>query len=99
MQIPPGLELSNTANMVCRLRKSLYGLKQPPRAWFDRMTRVVKKDKVNKCQSDHTISVKHSMEGKVTLFIVYVDNIVITENDFDQIDHLKAYHRNLKLRT
>lgn len=27
MQIPPGLESSNTSNMVCRLQKSLYCLK------------------------------------------------------------------------
>lgn len=90
MQIPPGLESSSTANMVCRLRKSLYGLKQSPRAWFDRLTRVVKKDGFNQCQSDHTMFVKHSMEGKVALFIVYVDDIVITGNDYDQIDHLKG---------
>lgn len=90
MQIPPGLESSSTANMVCRLRKSLYGLKQSPRAWFDRLTRVVNKDGFNQCQSDHTMFVKHSMEGKVALFIVYVDDIVITGNDYDQIDHLKG---------
>lgn len=78
MQIPPGLESSSTANMVCRLRKSLYGLRQAPRAWFDRLTRVVKKDGFNQCQSNHTMFVKHSMEEKVALFIVYVDDIVIT---------------------
>lgn len=30
------------------------------------------------------------MEGKVALFIVYVDDIVITRNGYDQIDHLKG---------
>ena len=41
MQIPPRLESPNTSNMVCKLHKSLYGLKQSPRAWFDRLTKVV----------------------------------------------------------
>nr|KYP62129.1 hypothetical protein KK1_016654 [Cajanus cajan] len=34
--------------------------------------------------------VKHSVEGKVALFIVYVNDIVITGNDYDQIKHLKG---------
>lgn len=38
MKIPHGIESSSTANMVCKHRKSLYGLKQSPRAWFDRLT-------------------------------------------------------------
>lgn len=35
--------------------------------------------------------IKHSLEGKVTLFIVYVDDIVITGDDHDQIEHLKNF--------
>ena len=32
MDIPPGFEDNTTSNKVCQLRKSLYGLKQSPRA-------------------------------------------------------------------
>lgn len=89
MKIPPGLESPSNSNMVCRLRKSLYGLKQSPRAWFDRLTKVVKQDGFVQCQADHTMFVKHSVDGKIALFIVYVDDIVITGDDYDQINHLK----------
>ncbi|CAL5375989.1 unnamed protein product [Camellia sinensis] len=34
MDIPPGFEDHQTEGKVCKLRKSLYGLKQSPRAWF-----------------------------------------------------------------
>ena len=99
MQIPPGCEAANTSNKVCKLRKSLYGLKQSPRAWFERLTRVVKKEGFTQCQSDHTMFVKHSLEGKVTLFIVYVDDIVITGDDHNQIDHLKSFlERELEVK-
>ena len=34
MEIPPGFRSRETEGKVCRLTKSLYGLKQSPRAWF-----------------------------------------------------------------
>ncbi|RVW87679.1 Retrovirus-related Pol polyprotein from transposon RE1 [Vitis vinifera] len=43
MEIPPGFEESMAKNQVCKLQKSLYGLKQSPRAWFDRFTKAVLK--------------------------------------------------------
>lgn len=64
MDIPPGFEYKTTLNKVCKLLKSLYGLKQSPRAWFDRVTRVLKVDGYNQCQLDHTLFVKHAAKGK-----------------------------------
>lgn len=43
MSLPPGFEKNLGRNKVCRLRKSLYGLKQLPRAWFERFGSVVKR--------------------------------------------------------
>ena len=42
MQIPPGFENDQAANKVCKLKKFLYGLKQPPRAWFGKFSHVLK---------------------------------------------------------
>ena len=36
MQFPPGFR-TNDKNKVCRLHKSLYGLKQSPRCWFAKL--------------------------------------------------------------
>ncbi|KAJ9549083.1 hypothetical protein OSB04_021626 [Centaurea solstitialis] len=35
MDVPPGLNLEESFCKVCKLRKSLYGLKQSPKAWFE----------------------------------------------------------------
>lgn len=80
MEIPPDFEFESTTNKVCRLKKSLYGLKQSPRAWFHRFTTVLKEDGYTQGQADHTLFVKHAEEGKITVLIVYVDDIVLTGN-------------------
>ena len=59
MEIRLSLETRSNINQVCRLEKFLYGLKQSPRAWFDRFTKVVKRYGYSQCQSDHTLFVKH----------------------------------------
>ena len=40
MEVPPRFELEK--NKVCRLKKTLYGLKQSPKPWFGRFARVMK---------------------------------------------------------
>ena len=58
-EIPPNFDNLVTSNKVYRLKKSLYGLKQSSRVWFDRFTKAVKKCIYNQCQTDHTMFVKH----------------------------------------
>ena len=42
MILPPGFCKEEEKTRVCKLKKSLYGLKQSPRAWFDRFAEVIK---------------------------------------------------------
>ena len=42
MELPPGFGGNFDKKKVCRLKKSLYGLKQSPRAWFERFGKTVK---------------------------------------------------------
>ncbi|RVW81338.1 Retrovirus-related Pol polyprotein from transposon TNT 1-94 [Vitis vinifera] len=41
MEQPPGFVAQGESGLVCRLRHSLYGLKQSPRAWFSRFSSIV----------------------------------------------------------
>ena len=43
---------------VCKLRKTLYGLKQSPRAWFGRFKEAMKRYGYNQSNFDHTMSIK-----------------------------------------
>ncbi|CAN0870173.1 Retrovirus-related Pol polyprotein from transposon TNT 1-94 [Linum grandiflorum] len=93
MEIPEGVQHNHSRNSVCKLEKSLYGLKQSPRAWFERFSNTVKSSGYTQCQTDDTMFVKHRQEGKITILIVYVDDIIITGNDEEEIQRLKG---NLK---
>nr|KYP73849.1 Retrovirus-related Pol polyprotein from transposon TNT 1-94 [Cajanus cajan] len=81
MEIPPGFEVQNERNKVCLLKKALYGLKQSPRAWFGRFTKAMVSLGYRQSQGDHTLFIKHSSTGKLTLLLVYVDDMIIAEDD------------------
>ena len=90
MHIPPGFETGQTNGKVLRLCRSLYGLKQSPRAWFDRFRQSMLKRGYIQSNADHTLFYKHAT-SKVAILIVYVDDIVITRNDIAEIVDLKKY--------
>lgn len=89
MDVPPGLDTEDSFRKVCILKKSLYGLKQSPRSWFERLTRVVKKHGFTQCQTDHTMFIKSASTGKKAIMIVYVDDIILTGDHVEELKHLK----------
>ncbi|CAN6709377.1 unnamed protein product [Malus baccata var. baccata] len=87
MDFPPGYDAGGKTG-VCRLRKSLYGLKQSPRAWFGRFTQVMRRIGYYQSHSDHTLFVKRG-SGKVTALIIYVDDMIITGDDSEEMMKLE----------
>jgi hypothetical protein len=88
MEISPGFSTPRTSKKVCRLRKSLYDLKQSPWAWFDRFRRVVCRMRYKQFNEDHTVFYRHS-NSQITILAVYVDDIIITGDDEVEISRLK----------
>ncbi|RDX79060.1 putative mitochondrial protein, partial [Mucuna pruriens] len=52
-----------------------------PRAWFGRFAQVKISLGYRQSQGDHTLFIKHSLDGKLTLFLVYVDDMIVTSDD------------------
>ena len=48
MEQPPGY-VAQGENLICRLRKVIYGLKQSPRAWFDKFSKVISNVGFQRC--------------------------------------------------
>ena len=88
MEVPPGFSNKQTIGKVCKLKKSLYGLKQSPRAWFDRFRRAVCDMGYSQCSGDHLVFYRHK-GSYITILAVCVDDIVITRDDVEEIRGLK----------
>ncbi|KAH9717291.1 retrovirus-related pol polyprotein from transposon RE1 [Citrus sinensis] len=89
IEVPHGIESSHIKSKVCKLLKSLYGLKQSPRAWFGRFAKFVTKCGYKQCQSNHTLFVKFSTKKKIAVLIVYVDDIILTGDFEEELQFLK----------
>ncbi|CAM9001526.1 unnamed protein product [Rhodiola kirilowii] len=91
MSLPPGYDaLKSSSGLVCKLKKALYGLKQSPRAWFDRFRSVMKKYGYKQCDADHALFLKKLGEKLIAL-IIYVDDMIVTGNDFTEMEKLKDH--------
>ena len=77
MEIPKGTETEATKNMVCKLLKAIYGLKQSPRLWYERFSAfLLEKLGLKRIHADHSIFVSGAgLKGPV--LSVFVDDIKI----------------------
>ena len=89
MEAPPGFSEGYKKGEGCRLKKTLYGLKQSPRVWFGRFTEAMAKYGFKQSQSDHTLFLK-KRDGRMTCLIIYVDDMIITGDDTKEIERLKG---------
>lgn len=76
MSQPPRF-VKGDSNTVCRLHKSIYGLRQATRAWFIKLSTTLQKLGFTHARSDHSLFVRKSAHSLVYL-LVYVDDIIIT---------------------
>ena len=83
---PPGFEVPNSENKVCKLYKALYGLKQAPRAWYRRIDDFLKSIGFSKGFLDAYVYVLKK-NNYIVIIILYVDDLIIIGNNEDQIQH------------
>jgi len=69
---------------VCRLKKSLYKLKQSLKVWFGQFAFVVQDFCLSRFQKDHFVFWRQH-QGKMLLLVVYVDDLIITDDDVQEI--------------
>lgn len=86
------------SSFVCRMKKSIYGLRQAPRAWYEKFTSQLVDLGFKISVSNPSLFI-HYANGCLTYLLLYVDDIIITGNNSSTIStfikHL-GHHFDMK---
>ncbi|KAI3665096.1 hypothetical protein L6452_43714 [Arctium lappa] len=87
MKIPQGFS-TEKEDRVCRLRKSLYGLKQASRNWYQKFTTALLDLGFSLSRADHSLFFYRKDDVFLSI-LIYVDDVIIVGNDSKKIDDVK----------
>ena len=90
MTQPKGFEVVGEENMVCKLEKSLYGLKQSPRQWYKRFDKFIMGLKYTRSKYDHCVYFRKLQDGSFIYLLLYVDDMLIASKSQKEIEKLKT---------
>ncbi|XP_019253864.1 PREDICTED: uncharacterized protein LOC109232553 [Nicotiana attenuata] len=102
MKIPPGLSVSPSSStsppLVCKLLKSLYGLRQDSRQWYAKLSQTLCSRGYSHSLNDYSLFTRGSGSSLV-IFAVYVDDIILTGTDLSEISSLKGFlHEQFRIK-
>ena len=83
---PEGFIVQGQENLVCKLRKSLYGLKQVPRQWYKKFDSFMHRIEFKRCEADHYCYVK-SFDNSFIILLLYVDDMLIARSSIEEINN------------
>ena len=97
MTIPPGVPHAHS-NQVCKLSKSLYGLKQASRKWYEKLTTIVLSNGYKQAAFDASLFTKSTYSSFIVL-LVYVDDVILAGNTFSEFSLIKGVlHHAFKIK-
>ena len=87
MQQPEGFVTAGQEQLVCKLKRSIYGLKQSPRCWNYVLDKQLKEMGFKQTVSDPCLYV--ASEGDVFFIAVYVDDLILGGKEDQRISRIK----------
>jgi len=87
IRLPTGMS-SPLPNVFCKLKRSLYELKQVPRIWFGKFRMTLLGFSFIQSRYDPSLFIQRSLK-RIVILLVYVDDIVVTGSDQETIGTIK----------
>nr|GEV72844.1 retrotransposon protein, putative, Ty1-copia subclass [Tanacetum cinerariifolium] len=90
MEQPEGFVNLKYPNHVCKLKRSIYGLKQASRQWNKRFDDEIKKFGFTQNPDEPCVYLKAS-GSYIVILILYVDDILLMGNNIPMLQDVKSY--------
>ncbi|XP_057975374.1 uncharacterized protein LOC131162792 [Malania oleifera] len=90
MDQPLGFTVEGKENLVCKLKNSIYGLKQASQQWYLKFNNTIGSFGFKENTVDRCIYLKIS-GSKFIFLILYVDDILLATNDLGLLHNTKEY--------
>ena len=87
---PKGFKQSGNEHLVCRLKKSLYELKQSPRQWYKKFDFYMIQIGYTHCEHNCCVYVKSLKDESHIFLLLYVDDMLIVAKSIVEVDKLKS---------
>ncbi len=88
MEQPEGYVQAGSEELVCKLKRSLYGLKQSPRCWNTTLTGYLESINFHRNTADPCVFVRLA-DGVPTIVAVYVDDLIILTKTLEEMNTTK----------
>ena len=89
MAQPEGYYVEGKEDHVCRLKKSLYGLKQSPRQWYKRFDSFMIQSGYHRSSYDSCVYLKKISDKSFVYLLLYVDDMLIAAKNMSDVMILK----------
>ena len=89
MKKPNGFIVKGMKELVCKLKKSLYCLKQSPRMWYQKFDTYILGLGFVRSKVDHYVYSKQVGDHFVNI-VLYVDDMLLIGNNKDVIKEVKS---------
>ncbi|KAJ4718340.1 Retrovirus-related Pol polyprotein from transposon TNT 1-94 [Melia azedarach] len=89
MTQPDGFRVPGKEDYVCKLKKSLYGLKQSPRQWYKRFDSYMIEIGYTRSPYDCCVYYSKATNGSLIYLVLYVDDMLIAAENKSDVQKLK----------
>jgi hypothetical protein len=90
MEQPEGFIQNHNNKILCKLNKSLYGLRQSPRQWYMKFDSFMMSQNYTRSEYDHCAYFKKLNNGIFIVLVLCVDDIILSNKIIIEINRLKV---------